>query len=81
MQARALRSACAFARSYLSVTPFMPSDVVSCASAARHDTAACRSPRSVTTPKMIRAGSPFTPRGQATSKVSHPSGDCNGNFA
>lgn len=23
---------------------------------------------------------PLTPRGQATSKVSHPGGDCNGNF-
>lgn len=29
---------------------------------------------------MIRAGS-LTPRGQAISKVSHPSGESNGNFA
>lgn len=81
MEAKGLRSAGEFARSHLSVTPSIPSDMVSCASATGLDTAACQSPHSVTTPKMIRAGSPFTPRGQATSKVSHPGGDYNGNFA
>lgn len=42
---------------------------------------ACQLPLSTVSPQMIRADSPLTPRGQAHSKVSHPSGNCNDNFA
>jgi hypothetical protein len=42
--------------------------------------AACQPPHSAATPQGDPSWLPLTPRGQANSKVSHPSGDCNGNF-